>query len=221
MLMAKAIVLDFDGVICDSMPRHAAAYREALAPYRPVADEDIYPREGARSESIIRQLLEEVGQSPSDADVKRLSEEKQARFKDHGDVPMYGGAADMVRRLAAAGPLALVTGTRRENLERLIPDLLPLFTVVVAQEDYTHDKPHPEPYATAARSLGVAPADLAALENAPRGVASAKAAGYGRVVAITTTLGAENFDRADFVVNDHATAAAVLAAALEPEPNTD
>ena len=57
------------------------------------------------------------------------------------------------------------------------------FDVVVAGDDVTMSKPHPEPYQTAARLLGVEPADCMALEDSPTGVASAVAAGC-RVVAI-------------------------------------
>jgi len=48
---------------------------------------------------------------------------------------------------------------------------------VVAGDDVTNGKPHPEPYLSAAELLGVAPEDCIAFEDSPTGLASAEAAG--------------------------------------------
>ncbi len=193
MPVKDAIVLDFDGVLAASMGLHAEAYRMVLAPWGVTCtDQEVYEREGARSETIIQDLLGAAGHEPSDAQVAELATRKQEAFASLGPIHLYPGAPELVRKLrAGARKLGLVTGTRRENLERLIPDLLPSFDAVLAQEDYTHDKPHPEPYARAAERLGVPPEACAALENAVRGVQSARAAGYAFVVGITTTMSAE------------------------------
>jgi len=51
------------------------------------------------------------------------------------------------------------------------------FAAVVAGDEVTRGKPHPEPYLTAAARLGVAPGECVAIEDSPTGVASAVAAG--------------------------------------------
>jgi beta-phosphoglucomutase-like phosphatase (HAD superfamily) len=51
------------------------------------------------------------------------------------------------------------------------------FATIVAGDEVTHGKPHPEPYLTAAERLGVAPADCVAVEDSPVGIASALASG--------------------------------------------
>ncbi|MGB0652165.1 MAG: HAD family hydrolase [Thermoplasmatota archaeon] len=211
----KAAVLDFDGVVAQSMEQHAEAYRLALAPLGvDVSQQAVFEREGARSETIIADLLAAAGRPiPDEQEIGRLADTKQRHFRELGEVRLYPGAQQMVEALAASPlKLALVTGTRRSNLERLIPDLLPLFDAVAAQEDYTHDKPHPEPYANAASALGLARADCMALENAVRGVESARAAGYGQVFGIATTMPAERLLDAGAarVVADQAEATALL-----------
>lgn len=194
------VVFDFDGVLADSMGKHAQAYRQVLAPFGvQVADADVYNLEGARSETILRDLAPNL-----ELDVAQLADAKQRAFAALGPVRLYPGAAELAAWCQGVGPTGLVTGTRRSNLERLIPELLPRFAAVMTQESYTQDKPHPEPYARAAAAMELDPADLIAVENAKRGVASAKAAGYGRVVAITTTLPAEALGEADAIVADHA-----------------
>ncbi|HEX7626607.1 MAG TPA: HAD-IA family hydrolase, partial [Gaiellaceae bacterium] len=62
--------------------------------------------------------------------------------------------------------------------------------------DVANGKPDPECYLTAARLLGVEPAELLVFEDTDVGVAAAKAAG-ARVVGLTRTLGAERMADAD------------------------
>lgn len=218
----KAAVLDFDGVIAHSIEQHAEAYRRTFAPLDvPVSDRDIFLREGARSESIIEDLLRTHEVAFDAALVDRLGDEKQRVFRDLGTPRLYPQATAMVRRIrACADKMGLVTGTRFENLELMIGDLLPLFDVVLAQDAYSHDKPHPEPYLTAADRLHLPVADCVGLENAVRGVRSAKAAGYGRVIAIATTMEPEALAEAgaDAVVMDHDAAAEAVCGALQGGP---
>lgn len=207
------VVFDFDGVIADSMPKHAQAYREVLAPLGvDVTDAAVFAREGARSETIIRDLCAHAGVDPGD--VAALADAKQRAFKRLGEVHLYPGAADMLAKVQDMVPMGLVTGTRRSNLNRLIPDLLPRFAAVMAQEDYTRDKPDPEPYANAAKAMAIPAARLTCVENAVRGIQSAQAAGYGRVIAIATTMPAHALAEADVVVANHADLAAALGVAL-------
>ncbi len=194
-------MFDFDGVLCQSMEQHAEAYRRVLEPFGVrVADQDVFEHEGARSETILRDLL---GAKARDGqNMRALADEKQRIFLALGKPPVYPGAEAALE--AATGPRGLVTGTRRANLEALVPAWVPRFDAIMTQESYTHDKPHPEPYARAAEALGVDPATCMAVENAVRGIQSAKAAGYGRVVAITTTMPANALAEADCVVESHA-----------------
>lgn len=212
------VVLDFDGVIVRSMENHAEAYRRVLAPLGVrVRDRDVFLQEGARSETLIRDLCAAAGKQVTDAGVRRLAHEKQALYVSLGPPELYPGAAEMVRSLrVAASRVGLVTGTRRENVLQRIPDLVPLFDAILAQDAYHHDKPHAEPYEKSAAALGLAPARCAAIENAPRGVASARAAGFGLVVAISTTLPETDLrpSRPDHIVRDHAEATRLVLAWL-------
>jgi len=203
----RAAVLDFDGVIARSMELHAEAYRQVLKPYHVTAtDRDVFLLEGARSETLIRELLQRSGHPAAEDEVRRLAEEKQRIFAGLGPAPLYPGAERMVLGIReAVDRLGLVTGTRRENLERLIPGLLSRFDAVLAQDSYRRDKPDPEPYLNAAKALGAAPRDCAALENAVRGVESAKGAGFDHVVGLTTTLREAELRKAgaDYVASSH------------------
>jgi HAD superfamily hydrolase (TIGR01509 family) len=212
----RGVILDFDGVVVKSMELHAEAYRRVLAPYDlTFPDRAIFLLEGATSEEIIEHLLGEHDVDHDERLVKKLADEKQSVYQSLGPPKLYLGAEKMVRDLRAVAPkMGLVTGTRRENLEKYIPTLLPLFDKTLSAGEYRRGKPDPEPYAKTVQALGLKAAECACVENAPRGVASAKAAGLGLVVAITTTVDPADLERADVVVRRHQDATRHLAAWL-------
>lgn len=95
------------------------------------------------------------------------------------------GARELIARLQDQGvPCALVTMSYRK-LAEAVAATLPAgsFDTVVAGNDVTHGKPHPEPYLTAAARLGVDITRCIGIEDSPTGVASVEASG-ARVIAV-------------------------------------
>jgi HAD superfamily hydrolase (TIGR01509 family) len=79
-------------------------------------------------------------------------------------------------------PCALVSASWRSLMDAVVEAITDdlgrqPFDVIVAGDEVTASKPHPEPYLAAARTLGVAIADCAAVEDSPTGVRSAHASG--------------------------------------------
>jgi HAD superfamily hydrolase (TIGR01509 family) len=107
------------------------------------------------------------------------------RIRRH--IPWRPGARELLDRLAALGvPCALVTMSYRRLADAVV-GALPSgsFAAVVAGDEVTHGKPHPEAYLTAVDRLDVDPARCLAIEDSPTGVTSAVAAGV-------PTLGVEH-----------------------------
>ena len=100
-----------------------------------------------------------------------------ARVREH--VPWQPGARRLLTELNDLGvPCALVTMSWRRLADAILEELAPIhFDVVVTGDDVRDGKPHPEPYLSAARALGVDPTECVAIEDSPTGVASATAAG--------------------------------------------
>jgi sugar-phosphatase len=73
-------------------------------------------------------------------------------------------------------------------------------SVLVTADDVVHGKPHPEPFLEAARRLGVDPRRCLVIEDAPKGLEAAKAAGCFTLAVVTTTPREEL--SADGIVND-------------------
>lgn len=95
------------------------------------------------------------------------------------NVPWQPGAIEILTRLRDQGvPCALVTMSYRSLADAFV-DQAPegVFSVVVAGDEVTHGKPHPEAYLAAAARLGVPVAECLAVEDSPAGVGSALACG--------------------------------------------
>ncbi|WP_418062970.1 HAD family hydrolase [Pimelobacter simplex] len=94
-------------------------------------------------------------------------------------VPWRDGARELLLDLHEAGvPCALVTMSYQRLVAPILEHLPPeTFRVIVTGDMVDQGKPHPEPYLTAAASLGVEPGECVAVEDSPTGATSALAAG--------------------------------------------
>jgi len=112
-------------------------------------------------EQIVDELLDDVGQQIEVA------------------VPWRPGARELLAEAVAAGvPCALVTMSYQRFVDPILAELPEdTFTEVVTGDSVSRGKPHPEPYLTAAKLLGVEPEDCLAVEDSDPGTTSAVAAG--------------------------------------------
>jgi HAD superfamily hydrolase (TIGR01509 family) len=109
--------------------------------------------------------------------VDRLLDGVIARIQER--VPWRPGAVELLAHLRATGvPCALVTMSWARFVASVLSALPEgSFATVVTCDEVTVGKPHPEPYLTAARVLGVPPGDCVAIEDSNTGAKSAVAAG--------------------------------------------
>lgn len=116
--------------------------------------------------------------------VERLLDGVVERVRAH--LPWRPGARELLEELAELGvPCALVTMSWRRFAEAVVDTVPGRFAALVTGDEVERPKPHPDPYLVAARLLGARPADCVAIEDSPKGVASALAAGV-------PTLGVRN-----------------------------
>lgn len=100
--------------------------------------------------------------------------------------------------------MGIVTGCQREQLYLMHKNsgLLDFFEVIISAEDYSESKPHPAPYLTAMKSLGIHATNCIAVEDSQRGLIAAIAAGIDCVVVPTELTAAHDFSGAISVEND-------------------
>ena len=99
--------------------------------------------------------------------------------------------------------MAIVTSSRRDHFDAIHrkSGLLQFFDFVLTREDYAHAKPNPEPYFLALANSKVPKDKCLVIEDSPRGLAAAKAAGLACwIVPSKDTLG-EPFNEADRVLD--------------------
>ncbi|MGK5517856.1 HAD-IA family hydrolase [Micromonospora sp. URMC 107] len=177
----RAVVLDLDGVLVDSLAvareAFALAYAEVVG--GGVAPVEEYCRHPGR---YLPEVLELMGlpaalAGPFVRESNRLA---------HRVTPV-DGAPELLGTLRRRGiGLAVATGRSgvraRDLLGRL--DLLPLVDHVVGSDEVPRPKPAPDIVRRALRLLGVGPREALMVGDAPSDLASARAAGVVAVAAL-------------------------------------
>jgi sugar-phosphatase len=94
----------------------------------------------------------------------------------------------------------VTSGTRPLATARLAAVGIEPPAVMVCAGDVERGKPDPEGYLTAAKSLGVNPAEALVVEDAPPGIEAGRAAGAA-TVGVTSTHAAPELAGADVVIS--------------------
>jgi HAD superfamily hydrolase (TIGR01509 family) len=187
----EAVVFDLDGTLVDNIPFHAAAFarfgeRRGLR----VFDRETGSRlMGRRNSDVFRELL---GRPLEPGELGELEREKEALYREmsRGRLSPLPGLVELLDLLDASGiPAAIATSAPAPNVVHTLREIgLPdRFPCVVRSDEVPRGKPHPDVFLAAARAVGVEPERCLAFEDAPSGIAAARAAGM-RCVAVATTL---------------------------------
>ncbi len=114
-------------------------------------------------------------------------------------IPWRPGARELLASLHQSGiPCALVTMSYTEFAQAVVSHLPEeFFAAVITGDIVSVGKPHPEPYLTAAKALGVEPDKCVAIEDSNTGAKSAEAAGC-RVLVIENHVPVERTPRRVF-----------------------
>jgi HAD superfamily hydrolase (TIGR01509 family) len=192
----NATFLDFDGVLVDSEPVHLAAFNDVLSSHGLTIAPEIYTAEylSLDDEGVFRGVMRAAGRSVEEGQVRLLVEAKSRCFLTRfgESFRVFPGAAELVTRRAARGPVGIVSGA----LEREIVFALDKMGVrravsfIISAERSTASKPDPAPYRLALDELramkgGSATTTQCAVvvEDSLGGVISAKKAGL-RCIAV-------------------------------------
>jgi HAD superfamily hydrolase (TIGR01509 family) len=176
--MIQAVLFDFDGLLADSEPLQKAAWHRFLARHGRVLEQELIDRMfGLRlleSAALVRQELD------LPISVEQVMAERDAEFLDSlpGTLNAMPGAAatiDAMRELGLRVGLAS-SGHRRYIAMREL-GLSDAFDAIVTGDMVERGKPAPDIFLRAAELLQVPPAACVVVEDAPHGIAAAKAAG--------------------------------------------
>ncbi|MFJ9821177.1 HAD family hydrolase [Streptomyces sp. NPDC101151] len=180
----EALILDFDGTLADTIRGHEDALRAGLQPYGVALDPGWYGQHVGLSIHDLLAVLPGGSSLPHDEVIRHSRAHLLAVVHTITPIPCVVELLQQARR--AGLPCAVASGASRLLVDPGL-DALGLkgaFKAVVTREDVTHGKPDPELFLTAARCLGVAPGRCLAVDDAPDGIASARAAGMQVITVI-------------------------------------
>lgn len=189
-----ALIFDLDGTLLDTNATHVDAWTQGLSEhgYR-FSSERIAPEIGKGGDMLLPTLLgdtaaERDGDAIRDAvsrEFRRLA--KARRFR------VFDGVEELLRVLRARGlRLALATSAAEGDLETMMEsagtDLRTRFDAVVTKSDVESSKPEPDVVLSAARKLGLSPAQCAMVGDTPYDATAARRAGVITLGVATSGL---------------------------------
>jgi len=197
-----AIVFDFNGTLSDDEPVLCEIFVRLFAEHgKPLSAQQYFDElVGLSDPEIVRTWL-----GPEHPDVEAVIAERVERYRaavaDGSTVHEH--VREAVRYAAERVPIAICSGAARAEIEPVIEaaGLAPCFRAIVSSDDVVAGKPDPEGYTKTLAELGADAADTVVFEDTEAGVASARSAGVGYVLAMKTTLEPHRLARADRLID--------------------
>jgi HAD superfamily hydrolase (TIGR01509 family) len=194
----SAVVFDFNGTLSDDEPVLCEIFTHLFAEHgRPMSAQEYFDQlAGLSDPEIVKTWLGE-----DHPDVQAVIDERTTLYREAvaDGSTVHEPVREAVRYAAERAPLAICSGAARAEIEPVVEvaGLASCFSAIVSSDDVVHGKPDPEGYVKALALLGAGPGEALVFEDTEAGIASARAAGVGRVLALRTTLEPHRLAQAD------------------------
>lgn len=208
--MIQGALFDMDGVLVDNAEIHFRAFERFCARYG-VEDwqQKFTSAFGMGNDDIMRLLL--PAEVVEERGTAALSDEKEAIYREiyAPTIRPVEGLRELLEELRRRGIRCAVGSSGcRANVEFVlekcgIAEFFPP-QARVSGDSVTRCKPDPEIYLTAAARLGLEPQECLVFEDAKAGIEAAMRAGVSHVVALATSLSADELrsTQAKYIVRD-------------------
>lgn len=178
-MSSKALLLDLDGTIADSLPVLYAIYEEFLAKYdRQASPEEFDSLNGVPLKKSI-ETLKNRHALPLSADELFGVYTQELDSLYERVLPSEGVEEALQAALNNQVLIAVVTSSLQVHAQAWLQrrDLERYMSLVIGGDNVKNGKPHPEPYLTASQRLQCEPGRCIAVEDSRLGLQSAIAAG--------------------------------------------
>lgn len=199
----RGVVFDLDGLMFNTETLYQEVGTELLRRRGREFTEDLIRQMMGRPGGVALQLM--IDYHGLKDTVATLEQESDAIFEEilESRLAPMPGLMELLAHLEVRGiPKAVATSSRQAFVERVLGlfDLRSRFAFVLAAEDVTKGKPHPEIYETAAKRLAISPAAMMVLEDSENGCRAAAAAGAFAVAVPDGLSTGHDFSCASLVV---------------------
>jgi HAD superfamily hydrolase (TIGR01509 family) len=200
----KVVLWDNDGVLVDTESLFFETTRLAFARLGLVLTREIWGERYLADGKSSREIAVAMGAEPGRAEVVLAERNREYRRVLQHAPAVRPRVRETLAELAGKVRMAIVTGCDRSQLKlaHAASGLLGYFERIVTSDECSNPKPHPELYLTALRALHVDAGDCIAVEDSPRGVAAARAAGIACLAVPTELTAGLRFEGAVEVVGD-------------------
>ena len=200
----QAVIFDMDGVITDSEPLYSEAVNVVLAPEGlTLSDDDHRAIMGSSIRYTWRYVIDRFGLAGDVEDWTPAYDVAVAEVLGANAVAadglewLLGGIQERGLRIGLA--TSSRTNWTHAILKRL--GVTDAFEAIATSDMVDAAKPAPDLYLLAAGKLAVSPERCLALEDTPRGIASAKAAGMTAIAVRTESTAGMDISAADYAID--------------------
>jgi beta-phosphoglucomutase len=199
----RATLFDFNGVLVDDELVHLAAFQDALRPVGiELTDAEYWEKYlGFDDLGAFEAIFADRGRDATRAELLHLVQAKRPLYmrRAQAELKTFPGAADLVKRMSALGPVGIVSGALEDEIELGLEHLGVRDRVgLIISAEHTHaSKPDPEGYRLGydwvserafATPEAARPEQTLVFEDSPAGIEAALAVGL-TVVALAHSYG--------------------------------
>lgn len=177
------VIFDMDGTLVDSSAAVEGAWRNWALKHGVSLEKIMEMAHGRRTQEVVQRF------APQGIDVEREASELEATGSGAADdIRAVTGALELLRWIPDGDWAVVTSASRQLASRRLLAAGLPLPDILIAADDVSIGKPHPQGYQLAIERMGARAGNCLVFEDAEAGILAAKRAGCD-VVAITAARG--------------------------------
>jgi HAD superfamily hydrolase (TIGR01509 family) len=201
LLLLKAVVFDFDGLILDTETPEFESFRAMYLDHGMELSIDVWSQCIGTDGSLFEpyQYLEQCLGKPFDIEAARMR--RRERFTEYMSqaLPRLGVVEYLQEAQSSGLSIGLASSSRKAWVIGYLEQygLLDYFQCIRTREDVEKVKPDPALYVKVLECLGALPGEAIAFEDSPNGLLAAKQAGMYTVIVpneLTSTLIFGNYD---------------------------
>lgn len=213
-IMVKAVIFDFDGVICDSEPLHYEAFKQAVAIYDFYLSKEIYYRDyvGYCDTECIENIIKDHPDQLKNADLQKILTKKGDVFAElvRTNNCIFEGVRQFIELVHSNNlEIAICSGASGRDINLMLngSGLNKYFKFIVSEDDVENGKPHPEGYILTLSKLNqtlqeeIQPGQCVVIEDSHWGIEAAQSAKM-KTIAVSNTYNPDELKTADMVVDN-------------------